>query len=280
MLKKNVLFVLFLCSCIGFSKVELVQAQEEQSKPVVFLLAHQDDEMFLAGNIKKQVDAGKEVYVIVITDGGASKVRKILNTKKSCSSSSQDKKTTQIKRPLSHQEFSAARNKEFFASITSLGVPVEHILFANDGGVKGTASPRYKDGKLTKVLAEEVIKKIYNKLGDGVYNTLAPEKIDAQGNKHPAHHDHRILSNALAQYSTISEKHFFSESATTHRYRLTHKQAQSKQRALRQYYVCKPDKERFAVGAQSVERLFEEWMHSSMEYESTVSTSGMSHSSV
>lgn len=267
-MKRVVLFLIYVILVIGYSGgVNFVKAQEDKSKPVIFLLAHQDDEMFLAGEIKKQVEEGGRVYVVMVTDGGASQARKILNRKKNCVDALRMKKITSSDIFLTRQAFSAARNREFVASMKSLGVTLDHIIFANPGGVEGTRYPLYEDGKLTEKKAQEVVAAVVREYGDGVYFTLATHKVDAEGKIRSSHRDHKALSVALAQFEGISEKHFFSESPTPHERKLSHSQYQAKHRALYQYFVCKPQQGRYAVGTHSVDYLFNEWIYKKVEYE-------------
>lgn len=178
-------------------------------RPVVYLIPHQDDEMFMAGNIKKNLDAARNVYVILATDGSASRVRDILNGKNKVGhviychwhNKYHNPKEEEYKQ-FNQYRFSNARNNEFLTAMARLGVNPNNIIFANPGGktVSATTTNPYRDSHLSKKLASEIIAKYYNILGDGSYNTVA-------GNL--SHADHVALRDALKDFSGITEKHFF-----------------------------------------------------------------------
>lgn len=235
-------------------------------QPVIYIIPHQDDEMFMAGNIIRQVNNGKEVYVILITDGGASKARYMIN--------GQDEKGHKVYselqkkfhepakegyRPLGRLDFVRVRNKEFFQSISRLGVANEKIFFANPGGIESTTTPLYKDGKLTKKQVSEIIKKYYKILGDGSYNTVAADL---------GHADHHAIRDALIEFPNITEKHYFAEkNANGKMIELSLMERIQKYYALHSYYVWEPKKGHFAVGAHSIRDLIDLWEKEGAEYE-------------
>lgn len=69
---------LFLTSFFHETR-ELLPKKDPLSRPVVMLLPHQDDEMFMAGTLHRYVKMGRPVYAVIVTDGAGSVVRKILN---------------------------------------------------------------------------------------------------------------------------------------------------------------------------------------------------------
>lgn len=212
-------------------------------QPQVFFLPHQDDELFMAGAIRRAVNNAQPMAVIMVTDGGASAVRRSLG--------------------LSRQAFSVARNREFFHSMRALGVPTSSIYFANPGGIEGSANPVYKDDQLTIAQAAEVIEVYYRQFGAGRYYTLA----GALGRLNADHGDHRVLRRALQQFQPLKEKYFFSENTNFGRLQLlTTDEKTAKQAALREYFVWAPRAGRYAIGEHSVPKLFERWSALDVEY--------------
>ncbi len=212
-------------------------------QPQVFFLAHQDDELFMAGAIRRAVNNAQSLAVVMVTDGGSSAVRRSLG--------------------LSRQKFSAARNREFFSSMLALGVSTSSIYFANPGGIEGSNNPLYKDDRLTIAQATEVIELYYRQFGSGHYYTLA----GALGRLNAEHGDHRALRLALQQFKPVSNKYFFSENTNFGRPQfLTAEEKTAKQAALREYFVWSPRTGRYAIGAHSVPKLFERWSALDVEY--------------
>lgn len=222
--------------------------------------------MFLAGSIKRYINEGSDVYVVMVTDGGASIIRDKLNSKKTCEPSVVESKEKKQKFFLTKVDFATARNKEFFSSIKSLGVKEDHILFANSNSVEASKTPRYKDGVLTKELAREIIEKNYKEKGGSIYVTLAVEKKDAKHHIYSPHRDHKNLSKGLEEFPFAIIKKFFSESPTKNIIVLSRDEMHAKKRALEQYKICKPEIGRYAIGNQSVNNLLNEWSKKHVEF--------------
>lgn len=240
------------------------------SLPVVFLLPHQDDELFMAGNIQQALASKRPVYVVMVTDGANSRARSIINgeddTHRSVIDSLQHRRHFPLQegyQPLTKQTFSEARNKEFFESMQALGVKESNILFANAGDVAGSSAPEYPNDALTPDLATEIVDHFYALLGDGTYCTVAAEL----GSINATHGDHFVLREALRRYKGIQDKRFFSEKiGVGHAVPLTVHELQTKRKALRAYGVWSPRRGRFAVGEHSVASLFDVWRKSQFEY--------------
>lgn len=238
-----------------------------QSWPVVVLLAHQDDEMFLAGNLHRYVGTGRKVYAVVVTDGAGSSVRKMLNGQAPDSRSAYKRyhqPWSEGYKPLSLQDFSAARNREVIASLGVIGIPPERILFMNDGGVNGTSTPQYRDRQLSVEQATRVIARVYDQLGNGTYLTLA----SGPGEAHFRNPDHWNLQQALQNFKGISEKFYFSDIASnvSETISLTAGEQVVKQSALQNYTVWNPAEGRFAIGEHSVGYLLQSIQTSTQEY--------------
>lgn len=213
-------------------------------KPVVALLAHQDDEMFFAGSLRRYVNSGRPVYAVIVTDGAGSVVRRSLG--------------------LSSQAFSAARNREVFASMRTIGVLPERIIFANPNGMIGASVPKYNDTLLSVEKAQAAIARIYDQVGNGTYITLA----SGPGEAHFRNPDHWNLQKALQQFKGIQEKIYFSDigSEKSETIELTAGEQRVKQNALQSYYVWDPSQGRYAIGKRSVPYLLNHWQTSTVEY--------------
>lgn len=220
--------------------------------PSVFFLPHQDDEMHMAGAIKANIEMGRTVYVVMVTDGGASAVRYALNhenyTLKKQIISLSGAENDYVGKYFDRQTFSAARNREFMDSIVKLGVPADNVFFANPGGVNGSNHPEFLDGQLTKTAAKAVIDFYLKKFGDGSYATVA-----ATGMINFHQSDHKALREALAEEPDIFQKYFFSEKlGVGTKVPLTALQLEAKSLALHSYFDWDPGAGRFAIAALSV----------------------------
>lgn len=238
--------------------------------PVVVLLPHQDDEMFLAGSIIQYLEQGRDVYAVMVSDGGSSSARYMLNGRDEQGKPYCCGLNRKVHNPIKEgyqifdrQHFSRARNYEFHDSMIRLGIPEENIFFANPGGLDGSSAPLYKDASLTKSQAREVIEFFYKKFGDGVYITV--ESRD--GHAYHRNPDHSALQDALIEFPGISEKYYFSDQAGTGEViQLSLNVLKIKQKALNIYYEWNPGKGKFAIGAHSVKYLLDEWTASKFEY--------------
>ena len=222
---------------IPSSKYSFVQ------KPVVMIMPHQDDEMFMAGKFLSFIERGHPAYAAIATDGGNSHMLVILQQ--------------QGFKNLDRQSFSHARNVEFFDSMKGLGIPVDHVFFMNPGGVDGSTNPTYMDGSLTEDKAHEIIQKIYNKIGDGIYMTVAG-----------GHPDHVALEHALRDFPNISKKLFFpiDTHEASEKFFVTSAEQEKKHAALGAYNVWDPAASRYAVGQQSVKPLLQQFGNGELEY--------------
>lgn len=106
------------------------------SNTAFFISPHQDDELLSMGaDIEAHVKAGRTVAVILMTDGSGSSARS-----KMCADT--------VYYCLTVEQFIAARNREFIAGVTALGVKPSNIFFEN-----------LKDGGTNAVLDEQVLTK-------------------------------------------------------------------------------------------------------------------------
>ncbi len=280
-LQKLITLLLFivlavLLGTIGY-KVSALRAKKTpvtehgpRTLPIVFLLPHQDDEMFMAGAMQQALASGREVYVVMVTDGSNSRARHIINGQDAGEHPVMDTVYHYIHRPLregyaplDRRMFAEARNKEYAASVAALGVSPGHIWFANPGKIAGSDSPRFVNDQLTTASATDAINQVFKIVGDGTYATVAANlgMINAQ------HGDHYALREALRTYTGIREKQFFSEKTNTgNAVPLTPAEIARKRKALANYFVWNPKKGRFAVGEHSVLMLLERWSKNPFEY--------------
>ena len=114
--------------------------------PVVFYFSpHQDDELLNLGTAMcKDIDAGREVFCVLCTDGGASGARRLIDNGGACRwhEGAHD-------HPLTVAEFSAARDREFTASCLAMGLSPAHIIIPAD---------RAPDGQLTAERAADIMR--------------------------------------------------------------------------------------------------------------------------
>jgi LmbE family N-acetylglucosaminyl deacetylase len=138
----------------------------------VFLVPHQDDEILTMGAyIRQHVEAGREVVVVMVTDGSASGARAKLKAEKGYD--------------LSESAFSKARDREFIDCMQRLGVPSHNLYFEN-----------LQDGTLTLAKAKSVWRKYIANFPAASYKTMS--WIDE-------HKDHYLLGRALDELNNNSE---------------------------------------------------------------------------
>lgn len=266
-----ILILLFLDIGVIFIFLKHQKSVSTQS-PIVFFLPHQDDEMFMGGTIHRLIMLGRQVYVVIVTDGAASAAQDILNgTEKDVLDQYCKKQGACYHKPtqegytfLNDQAFAKARNQEVFASLTALGVPDNHIFFANPGGINGSSQPEFIDGQLTPKIALRVIKKYYLLFGNkATYVTVT----SALGPLNHIHGDHFALRVSLSAFTPITKKYYFSERAGLGRpIVLSKKDRLIKKRALKNYFLWSPRDQRFAIGEHSVGYLIRKWSASGVEY--------------
>lgn len=137
-------------------------APEGVTEPVVFLSPHADDETLTMGPaVERAVDEGNHVVLVLVTDGRASASRQVVG--------------------LSVEEFSTARDREFFAACAALGVPQEQVFLAH-----------CVDGALTPALAGSVV---------ATWTGLFPAGRFRTTSWSDGHRDHAALGAALRDHA-------------------------------------------------------------------------------
>lgn len=133
----------------------------------VFFIPHQDDEILSMGAyILQHIEAGRDVKVVLMTDGQNSGVRNELIADGF---------------ELSHTAFAKARDREFLDCLTRLGVGLENIYFED-----------FEDGTLTRNPVKEVMKTYIEMFDWGSYKTMS--WMDK-------HKDHYVLGRSLDELS-------------------------------------------------------------------------------
>ena len=228
-----------------------------RKRTILYFAPHQDDELLTMGlDICDSVAAGHEVHVVLCSDGSASGVRKRLNNGKKCGLH-EEKHTFDV----SVEDFVAARDREFTESCLALGVPKGNIHIA---------AKRGKDGALTVKLVESIMKEYLQKYGENaLVGTISPKNGDAQ------HKDHKTVGRAaeglfkkgqIRQLRLFVEPYHYADIAEHPRAipvvpsgtRVTDRLWNRMEQAIAAYSLWNPDDGRYAVGAHSVKREFEQ----------------------
>ncbi len=271
------LSLLFAISCLSIFYIQgetVVEEEKEQApkgpKPVVLLLPHQDDEMAMAGTAYYYLKQGHPVYSLLITDGSGSMARHVINghTPDGQRMFSVVKKQFLVPEhygyhDLTKQDFSAARNREYVASMLNLGLEPANIRISNPGGIKGSEQPIYKDGGTSPADAYRAINEIYQEVGDGIYLT----RTSIKGEGDYLNVDHRAIEVALKAFQGISTKYYFSDKENpAFAFPLTPEELEIKKQMMDQYRVWDPKHGRFAIGEHSVKFMLDFWSKNPYEY--------------
>ena len=111
----------------------------------VFLIPHQDDEVLSLGvGITQAVSQGRDVWVVLLTDGSQSGAYRHLNAQYG----------------LSRADFVAARDREFLAALTALGVDPRKVVMS------GFGHGRIVNNQSTYASVDSLIEASFEQLGD------------------------------------------------------------------------------------------------------------------
>lgn len=201
------------------------------SGAAVFFIPHQDDEtLTMAADIRAYCVAGRQVVIVLVTNGSASGARNAMcGAKKVC---------------LTVPEFVVGRNAEQFAAIQHLA-PGAQIFYEN-----------YQDGALTQAQATTVITKYLSLYPNGSYSTMS--WLD----EHP---DHIALGQALRTMTNAglipnNESRFEQFRGYWETMPITGvfvDADESVPPAYHEYYYWNPPIGRYAIGSQSVPTFFD-----------------------
>ena len=161
---------------LGGAVTSAAPAQAFTGYPVVFFTPHQDDEVLSMGAaIREHVLAGRQVWVVLLTDGGSSvQCAQQYTTRAACV---------------------AERDKEFNAGVTSMG--------ANPT----IRSDRMLDGSLTAAYVQRVVEEYYNYCPSGVCQYKnASFKGTSEYDTHP---DHQAVGQGIRNAVINNDKRFY-----------------------------------------------------------------------
>lgn len=200
----------------------------KHSDDVIYYIPHQDDETLSFGvSIIDDIEQGKDVHIVLLTDGSASVIRE--------------------KMSLSKEEFTEARNREMEKALDELGVNLNHLSKLD-----------YADGELTVEGAKETIQEYAEKYPEAEHKTFS---------FYDPHSDHSNSGKALKsmqQKGVVEEAKFFIGSNYTPPQELEIKEVEYKpsydpliRAAASSYKIEDEQKSLYGIGYQSVPELFE-----------------------
>ena len=167
---------------------------EAAAGKALYFIPHQDDDLLtFAGGIMKDLQDGREVYVVLCTDGRSSKVFEAIN---------RDLRKKK-KSPLTISGFIAARDREFRGSLQALGVPASNIIIPGDRLVDGTTSIQMD--RLTALIMRYV-----DRYPGAAVRANMP--VTSEAAVHTDHGDIGIAVADLVNDGQISEALFFMDS--------------------------------------------------------------------
>jgi len=250
-----ILILLWLLINLGYGKA-------------IFVVPHPDDETLgMGGTIRERVLAGDEVWIIVATHGEGSGVKRILSGQSYCSiharyhnPTTENYLDTEGNGPsLSTTEFGWARVREFYDSVTTLGVPTTRVQVYD-----------YGDGLVTYNVATMLLNNVVNQFGfwEKYYTVLGAQDYNYNV-------DHVNFAQALVDNRRIPDqnKRFYA----VYEYRDTnHSNIEwlvdigpylaVKRQALLKFQVWDPPNGRFMIGYHSVKDLFDAAYASPLEF--------------
>ena len=226
------------------------------NRPAVFFSPHQDDETLgMGGAIYEHVQAGRDVFLELMTDGSQSGARAILNNGGTHSWHSGSHVY-----PLTTSEFSEARMREFKAAAARLGVKGIYL------------NPGITDGTLTQAQVGARIQWWINRgfTGLSLKGTAGSEDPTTAGGT--PHRDHAAVWNALIASGFADVRGYFVYHHTSNAGTpdvtkvLTAAECAAKRSALNEYKLWSPSAGRYAVGYHSVSALIDSTYSSCREY--------------
>lgn len=156
--------------------------QAPTGSPVIFVVAHPDDET-LAMSVPLAEHAGQDVHVLVLTSGGASAARDLVNNQLDAGFT-----------PLSQADFMAARQAEATKAVWALTCPnTAKIHFAH-----------LEDGQVTVADAKAAILALADQLTTGPVRLKGHSYISAV----EPHADHRAIGQAVQALGTEQPARF------------------------------------------------------------------------
>jgi LmbE family N-acetylglucosaminyl deacetylase len=197
----------------------------------VFFIPHQDDEtLTMAADIRAHFVEGRQVVIVLVTDGSASRVRNAMCASKGVC--------------LTVREFVVARNAEQFAAIQHLA-PGAQIFYEN-----------YQDGALTQAQATTAITKYVSLFPNGSYKTMSwleenPDHI-ALGQALKTMNDAGLIPNNDSRFE--QNRTFWDTMPVNGLFVAADEKVPA---AYDEFYYWNPPIGRYAIGSQSVPSMFD-----------------------
>jgi LmbE family N-acetylglucosaminyl deacetylase len=197
----------------------------------VFFIPHQDDEtLTMAADIRAHFVEGRQVVIVLVTDGSASRARNAMCAGKGVC--------------LTVREFVVARNAEQFAAIHHLA-PGAQIFYEN-----------YQDGALTQAQATTVITKYVSLFPNGSYKTMSwldenPDHI-ALGHALKTMNDAGLIPNNDSRFE--QNRIYWDTMPVSGLFIAADETVPA---AYDEFYYWNPPIGRYAIGSQSVPSMFD-----------------------
>lgn len=250
-------FVGSMVLAFNFSSVTLAASATDHKNKAIYFVPHQDDEVLSMGaSIASHAKAGREVHLVLVTDGSGSGAITKVNAKLK----------QEGRAPLTVAQFSKARNAEFEASAIKLGVKKQNLHYE-----------RLVDGKVTSQQAEKVIDKYIAAYKGASFKSMSWLDL---------HNDHYKLGYALNNRCVsgiVTDCRFYQsalyQKGSTHPNALSKPQntvvspkggryasATEIARAAAEYKVWNPAAGRYSVGYLSVASSFDHLLKNPSSY--------------
>lgn len=237
------------------------------NSPAIFYSPHPDDEALgMAGAIREHKEAGRPVYLVLLTNGINSGMLNILNGETFC-----EWHKIYHHCALTMEQMMWGRKVEFAASARCLGV--DKVFIVEDGqGLDDCEAYEHYDRFVDSVT--DIIREFETKF-PGASHKLISGNLDIypDGTKNPTHQ--ACWDAAMRLRDQITDFRFYRvyvywkpEKERTSDYQLTLKPdwKAAKRAALRQYKLFNPRAGRFAVGYHSVADLIDAASKADKEY--------------
>ena len=223
----------------------------------LYFVAHQDDELLNTGVLLSDEAEiyPDDTYVILCTDGGGSGVINVLGDGKDCWLH----KGAHLY-PLTREEFSRARDREFTESCRLLGVKAENIIIHESRGL---------DGSLSVEAAESIITDVLSRFSEEKEFRIRAVSSLFIGRQNPDHRAIALSCERLFEKGLFSEMLLVTDSCfegdcrelfpdIQFRKKIASEKGFEKIKAAASCYgIWEPENGRFAIGWHSVKGEFE-----------------------
>lgn len=231
-MKRIILFFLLSITLVGCQSVD-----ESEYTTAIYYIPHADDETISMGpSILHNLAAGKEVVVVLLSKGRASKVINSVNKKLAKNNMEQ----------LTPEEFGEARVREFRRAVAAMGVHPENVYVYD-----------VEDGDFTLEKVVPIIQEFADIYPDSLHNAMSYK------DRHSDHassgkalrelKDNGTVSNALYHIPIQRHKKMFSSGS----YTVPADLKENYLNALSVYGVWDPENGSYHIGLTSVAQRFE-----------------------